>query len=115
MKQQTNCPNCGAPYEVGLNKCPYCGTIYFDLSIIDFDDNEPIFLTIKKDGYLLTQKVLPQTATFESTSESVYATGLNDTQLACIITNISFETNINFIAVPLDKDRKIMAEMRIAQ
>ena len=20
-----NCPNCGAPYDIGLNKCPYCG------------------------------------------------------------------------------------------
>lgn len=62
----------------------------------------------------MTQKVLPQTATFEATSEDVYATGLNDTKLTCITTNVSFETNINFITVPLDKNRKIMAEMRIA-
>lgn len=42
--KQTNCPNCGAPYEADLNKCPYCGTNYFDLSFIDFDAKEPFIL-----------------------------------------------------------------------
>lgn len=54
-----NCPNCGAPYEIGLDKCPYCGTIYYDMSAINFDEKEPIFLTLKKDGYLITLKALP--------------------------------------------------------
>ena len=40
-------------------KCPYCGTLYLDLSMIDFDNQTPLFLSIKKDGYLITQKVLP--------------------------------------------------------
>ena len=54
-----NCPNCGAPYEIGLDKCPYCGTIYYDMSAINFDEKEPIFLTLKKDGYLITLKAVP--------------------------------------------------------
>lgn len=32
-----NCPNCGAPYEINKYKCPYCGTLYLDLSMINFD------------------------------------------------------------------------------
>lgn len=24
----TNCKNCGAPIEIGADKCPYCGTPY---------------------------------------------------------------------------------------
>jgi uncharacterized Zn finger protein (UPF0148 family) len=46
--KKTNCPNCGAPLEIGKVKCPYCGTTYVDLSAIDFDTEEPIFLTTKK-------------------------------------------------------------------
>lgn len=36
-----NCPNCGAPYDIQLNKCPYCGTSYFDLSALDLTNREP--------------------------------------------------------------------------
>ena len=42
-----NCPNCGSPYEVNQYKCPYCGTLYLDLTMIDFDNKTPFFLTIK--------------------------------------------------------------------
>lgn len=44
---QRNCPNCGAPYNVELNKCPYCGTSYFDMSAIDMETHEPFFLKIR--------------------------------------------------------------------
>lgn len=46
--KQTNCPNCGAPYDLELTKCPYCGTNYFDLSFIDFDVTEPFYIKIKR-------------------------------------------------------------------
>lgn len=41
-----NCPNCAAPYDVELNKCPYCGTSYFDLAAVQLM-GEPVFLKIK--------------------------------------------------------------------
>ena len=108
-----NCLNCGAPYDITQYKCPYCGTLYLDLSMINFDNQEPFFLTIKKDGYLLTQKVIPQTATFESTSDTVYATGgLYNTKLTCFTTAIRNETNIQFIAVPMDNKQKIYAVVK---
>ena len=44
---QRNCPNCGAPEDVELNKCPYCGTSYFDMSAIDMEMHEPFFLKIR--------------------------------------------------------------------
>jgi hypothetical protein len=83
--------------------------------MINFDEREPFFLTIKKDGMFLTQKVIPETATFESYSDNVYMTGgLNDRRLAVFTTGIRNETNIQFIAVPMNKDKKIYAEMRYA-
>ena len=72
-------------------------------------------IKIKTNGMLLTQKVVPETATFESTSDTVYATGgLNNTRLACFTTAIRNETNIQFVAVPMDNKQKIYAEMRKA-
>ena len=44
---QRNCPNCAAPYDIELNKCPYCGTSYFDLSALDFASHEPFYLKIR--------------------------------------------------------------------
>ena len=105
-----NCPNCGAPLELGEYKCPYCGTLYLDLTMIDFDNKTPFFLTIKQNGMLITQKVKPETADMTITSESVYATGRNEKLMSFnISTNV--ETNIQFTAIPIGKD-KVYAEMR---
>lgn len=39
-----NCPNCGAPIDGFLNKCPYCDAPYIDgqEEIILYADNVPI-------------------------------------------------------------------------
>lgn len=37
-EHRTNCPNCGAPIEPDLCKCPYCGTAYADLSVLQLGD-----------------------------------------------------------------------------
>ena len=66
---KTNCPNCGAPYDSNLTKCPYCNTNYFDLSFIDFDATEPFYIKINKSikhnntilPCLWTIRVLPLT------------------------------------------------------
>lgn len=39
-----NCPNCGAPIDIEQHKCAYCGTSYYDLSYLPF--NEPFFLKL---------------------------------------------------------------------
>lgn len=56
MKQR-NCPNCGAPYKVELNTCPYCGTSYFDMSAIDISENKPFYLKLKICDVVFTSKV----------------------------------------------------------
>ena len=56
MSENRNCPNCGAPYDVGLSKCPYCETSYFDLSCLQIN-GDPFYLKIKTtDGLVITQK-----------------------------------------------------------
>lgn len=99
-----NCPNCGAPYDPALNKCPYCGTIYFDMSIVDFDNKEPIFLKIKTNGFYLTQLVRPTAGSFELTKdESVCYGGKNNTKLLTFCNNKSLMTNLSFEAISNEK------------
>ncbi len=104
-----NCPSCAAPLELGKYKCPYCGVLYLDLTMIDFDNRTPFFLTIKQNGMLITQKVKPETANMTITSEPVYAMG-KDGKLMSFISSTNVETNIQFTAIPNEKNNYI--EMR---
>ena len=45
--QERNCPNCGAPLESDVCKCPYCSTSYFDISAINLDASEPFYLKVR--------------------------------------------------------------------
>lgn len=74
-----NCPNCGAVYEPEKNKCPYCGTSYYDMSALNF---EPFYLKIKtnmdgKPAYI-TQLVKPY---LDKTNISFYAIPMKDNSL----------------------------------
>ena len=109
-----NCPNCGAPYDINEYKCPYCGTLYLDLSMIDFDNQIPFFLSIKKNGMMITQKVLPQTAEFEMNEDTVYVTSTRSNRLVSFPVHRSLETNIQFIAIPM-KDNNLAYMKKIDQ
>ena len=107
-----NCPNCGAPYDINEYKCPYCGTLYLDLSMIDFDNQIPLFLSIKQHGTIITQKVLPQTVTLEMNEDTVYKTSIRDNKSMSFLVNKSLETNIQFIAIPMkDNDLAYMKKI----
>ena len=75
MGNHKNCPNCAAPYDLAENRCPYCGTAYFDMSTVDFDNREPFYLKIKVNGYMITQLVVPETCAFSSEEEKVEGRG----------------------------------------
>lgn len=74
MSENRNCPNCGAPYDVGLSKCPYCGTSYFDLSCLQIGD-EPFYLKIKDParGIVITQKCCLRDVNITVESHNTYA------------------------------------------
>lgn len=55
MKDQLNCPNCGAPIA-GL-KCEYCGTQFFDIA--DIEVNKPGYLRMKLEESINTFKAIP--------------------------------------------------------
>lgn len=70
------------------------------MTAINFNSNEPIYLAIKKDKYIITQKVLPQTVEFEHKLETVDCVNSKGHKLTTFITNNRFETNIIFTAIP---------------
>lgn len=99
-----NCPNCGAPYDVCLNKCPYCGTSYYDLSALDLTTREPFYLKIKTEmngvSCYITQLVKPcvdMSIDFSSETVDVYDS------LGSVICSYNrghtMTTNISFEAV----------------
>ena len=107
-----NCPNCAAPLEIGHYKCPYCGTLYLDLTMIDFDNCTPFFLSIKQNNMIITQKVMPQTASFEHNIDEITYYGGKGNQYLSTMTNNSIETNIQFIAIPFDEKGKTICQVQ---
>jgi len=97
MAKNKNCPNCGAPYDPLEPKCPYCGTIYYDMSAIDFDKREPLYLQIRFNNTLITQKVIPQMGWIEISSGTNYGYGFSSYK--AYKASESIDLNIGFRAI----------------
>lgn len=104
MAEGKNCPNCGAPLDMGVDKCAYCGTSYFDLTAIDWKEDEPVFLKLKMNGYTLTGKFRPYCGgiTFNEDVVSAYggAPHSPSTRLINVTRSRCMSLDINFEAVP---------------
>lgn len=97
---RTNCVNCGAAIETDAEKCPFCGTSYFDLTAIDFTANDPVALKLRlpcQGGTaLLSMLARPRFETLEVTTDRIGVHGGNGkllevTQSRTANANISFE------------------------
>lgn len=45
MNARTNCPNCGAPIDTRLRRCPYCETPYIEQNIIRYFADNAVYET----------------------------------------------------------------------
>lgn len=107
-----NCPNCAAPYEINLNKCPYCGTSYYDMSALDFSTHEPFYLKIKTEmngmPCYITQLVRPTAGiSMEFSSETVECRDGYGTVRGTFTSNNTLTTNISFQAVTSSKYKSL--------
>ena len=74
------------------------------MSMIDFDNHIPFFLTIKTQGYIITQLVQPIAGSIETHSDEMNIVGgINNTKLISAITNRQIQTDLSFNALPWDK------------
>lgn len=99
-----NCPNCGAPYEVNLNKCPFCSTSYYDLSALDFTSRDPFYLKIKTEmngmPCYITQLVRPRVdMSIEFSSNTVDTYDILGNRICTYTNSNTMTTSISFEAV----------------
>lgn len=94
-----NCPNCAAPYDVSLNKCPYCGTSYFDMSCIDINSLEPFYLKLKMGDMMVTSKVVVKEDASITISEDVVDVVNNGNKVVRVVTGKSVDIDIGFKSV----------------
>ena len=109
---QRNCPNCAAPYDVDLNKCPYCGTSYYDLSALDLTAQEPFYLKIKVDmngsSCYITQLVQPRMdMSIEFISDTVDCYDGLGNKVYEFTRNNRLTTNLSFEAVVTDTHKNL--------
>ena len=104
-----NCPNCGAPYDVILNRCPYCGTSYFDLSAIDICSAEPFYLKLKSGNATYTSKVVVKEDASITISKDVadVVNGWGDV-VGRVVTSQSVDIDIGFKSVADGKDSALL-------
>ena len=73
---KTNCVNCGAAKDSEEMKCPFCGTLYFDMTALDLDGRTPVACVFKMPGYWsnvkkVTMLAIPRLEAIEQDSPSV--------------------------------------------
>lgn len=101
MSENRNCPNCGAPYDVRLSKCPYCGTSYFDLCSLQIG-GKPFYLKIKDPtrGIVFTQKCYLKNVDVSIESHNTYVDNpLGYRQIAvCASRDLTIDLSLEAIA-----------------
>ena len=74
-----NCPNCGAPIE--STQCPYCGTVFYDFTVIDSD--KPTYIRMNWRGHQMVFKAVMRSVEVNMSSGSLFWRG-GDTMDAVI-------------------------------
>lgn len=98
MKQR-NCPNCGAPYKIELNTCPYCGTSYFDMSAMDIGEGRPFYLKLKIGNKIFTSKVIAEPDIQINFYEDTYSTYGRYGEVRRIAVNRNIDIDMRFKSV----------------
>lgn len=98
MKQR-NCPNCGAPYKVELNTCPYCGTSHFDMSAIDIGEGRPFYLKLKMDNKIFISKVIAEPDITVNFYEDTYSALGRYGEVGRVVMNRNIDIDMRFKSV----------------
>lgn len=92
-----NCPNCGAPLDDNYCKCPYCGTLYYDLTVLD--DEVPCYVKFRTAMGTITTYAKPELKEINTWRDSVDVTDVVGHRLASYYTSV--DCNIDVIFHPM--------------
>ena len=100
MREQLNCPNCGAP--IVSEKCAYCGTLFYDFSTIDVD--KPCYLKIKYQNAVVMLKAKVRRSELNMTTESTTAYDILGVPIVKFPSSQSLDLSLDFECVPFDNN-----------
>lgn len=98
MREQLNCPNCGAP--ITMEKCPYCGTLFYDFSAIEI--GKPCFLKIKFDNNIMLVKAISRNVDINMNTETCDAYDVLGSIITTFTRSVGMDLSMEFSCVPFN-------------
>lgn len=96
-REKLNCPNCGAP--ISSTQCPYCGTVFYDFAVMDFD--KPTYIRINHNGQYMVFRALARSMNVSMCpDEYVYYA---DNRVYAEMPSRAMDVTIDFSVLPDDK------------
>lgn len=99
-----NCPNCGAPLDENYFKCPYCGTLYYDLTALD--DSVPCFIKFNTIYGELTMFARPELKNIDITEDIIDYT--DNMEMYELLRSRSCDIGVIFHAMTTLKNNNIL-------
>lgn len=93
MREVLNCPNCGAP--IAGDRCPYCGTVFYDFASIDMD--KPSYIKMRLNGHVVMFKGILRNVEVNRTPCDYYADNI------IVLRHGDISVSVDFAVIP-DKD-----------
>lgn len=98
MREQLNCPNCGAP--VTSEKCAYCGTLFYDFSVIDVD--KPCYLKIKYQNAIIMVQAKVTHSELNMTTNTTTAYDIWGVPRLTFPSSRELDLSLEFNCIPFD-------------
>ena len=73
-----NCVNCGAPIDYEQEKCPYCGTYYYDLTTMTIGEAAALKIKVPGKGKFFGKAILRDVEMCMDSDNVIATTGMGD-------------------------------------
>lgn len=106
-----NCVNCGAPFEYEHNKCPFCGTTYFDNFVtLDLVNNTPVVFKAKTHMGIISMLCQPKASDMNMTMsyDSVDCANISGINIGRYCTGRNLDLDLSFSAIPMWGDESLV-------
>lgn len=111
---KTNCINCGAAKEVAEIKCPFCGTVYLDMTTIDFYGHTPVILKFfNRNKRATVVKAIPTMGSVTVTPNIVDVSGLDGRRTFLHSETPNIDIDIGFRGIQVIHEEVVRIEQQI--